>query len=116
MTEIIEHSIQASCGYKNTPADCLCEESCENWQYAVSDEFVYLDESITPLRDSGDIPAKIYGVFHGVVKIKFMLEGDRHAYYVGCISSINCEDALFAGSQVGKMQYGGASIRRNPPV
>lgn len=108
---------QICCGYETALIDWLCEETRKDWQYAFSDEIVYLDQSAEALIDTRLVPTKMYSELHGVMKIKFMLKGDRHAYYVACIRNIDCEDAFFlSGGQVWKMQDGSTPISRNPPM
>lgn len=114
---MIEDSIRMVRGYETAPIDCLCEESCESWQNASSDEIVYLDQSPEALIDTRLVPTKLYGELHGVVKLKFMLKGDRHAYYIACIRNFNCEDGLpILRRHVGEMQDGSTPIGRNPSV
>jgi len=67
----------------------LIRPAFETWQYAFSNEFVYLNESLCALRDTRDIPSEVYGKLHGRMEIQFVLEGDRDGYYKALVCSID---------------------------
>jgi hypothetical protein len=92
------------------------EEACESWQYAVSDKFVYLSESTEALGNSGDVPTEIYFKLHGRIKIQFMLEGDRNAYYEAIICRFGDNVAEISDRQSGEVDHSLTPICRNPPM
>ncbi len=96
----------------------LREESHKSWQHSVSDEIVYLPEAVPVLDERigiGDriAPAEIYRNGDAWVELQFILVGERGAYYVAIIESLN-RDVLPCGFR--KVNQNFSPVGRNPPV
>jgi hypothetical protein len=94
----------------------LLEESREPWQYAVTDEFVYVSETTDRLGDAGNIPSKIYLEGHTWMEIQFTLEGDGSAYYVLFVRRLRKNEREVLPREIGEIDHRLTSVRRNPPV
>src|SRR5271154_7137251 len=93
------------------------EESFESGQHALSDEFAYVVEAAVSLGDTRNIPAKIYCELHGAMRFELVLKSDRSSYNKACVRSLDFQNACtFLRSDLGKVQDGSTTVRRNPPV
>jgi hypothetical protein len=96
----------------------LREEAHKSWQHSVSDEIVYLPESIPILNQAIGVEDRIalpeiYRNGDAWIELQFVLVGDRNANYVALIERFN-GDKFSDG--LGEMGEDFASISGNPPV
>ena len=75
----------------------LRQEAQESWEYHICDEIVYLPEATTILRDREfiGIPGvslpEIYLKRDAWIELQFSLVGDRDAYYMAILESVNAQ-------------------------
>jgi hypothetical protein len=96
----------------------LREEAHKSWEHSFGDECVYLPEAVFGLNKSiriGDriAPAEIYRYGNAWVELQFVLVGERGAYYVAVIESL---DGDVLPRSFGKVNQDFAPVGRNPPV
>jgi len=96
----------------------LREEAHKSWQYIVSDEIVYLPETISVLNEAVGIDgrialAEIYRNGNAWIELQFGLVGDRDTHYQAVIEALNRDEFCRAW---GNVNEDFTSVSRNPPV
>jgi hypothetical protein len=94
----------------------LREESFKSWEYAVTDELVYLVNPFNVLGNAGLIPSEIYLKGDAWIEMHFLLKGDGSHGYTAIIESLSLDKSGFVRGQVSKSDIHCTAIRRDPPM
>ena len=92
----------------------LREEARKSWEHGVSNEIVYVPDSVEVLGEPGSAPSEIYLKEKSWVHIQFALLNDRNAHYEAIVERLQGLSDVFTG--VREVNLGLAPVGGNSPV